>query len=186
MRMLLLSLGLLFGSAAMADDAAWHAEARGVAAALPPRLLQVLNAEITRAGAESAIAVCSEEAPRLARAASQQSGWNVRRVSLRQRNPKAAPDAWEREVLEEFDRRAAAGEAAATLEKAQTLTLDGRTESRYMKALPVGPLCLQCHGADDSLAAPVRERLRERYPADRATGYAPGQIRGAVSLRKPQ
>ena len=39
----------------------------------------------------------------MAKAASEQSGWTIKRVSLRNRNPKAVPDAWERAALEEFD-----------------------------------------------------------------------------------
>lgn len=170
----------------MANDAPWLAEARGIASAMPPKLLQVLTDEITKGGPESAIDVCSQQAPQMARAASQQTGWNIRRVSLRQRNAAAAPDAWERAALEDFDRRAAAGESPSTLEKAETLTLGERKEWRYLKALPTGPLCLQCHGPGDALSAPVRARLHERYPADQATGYAAGQLRGAISLRKAQ
>ena len=43
----------------------------------------------------------------MAAAASQNTGWAIRRVSLKNRNPKAVPDAWEQAVLEDFDRRRA-------------------------------------------------------------------------------
>ena len=78
---------------AIAQDAPWLTDARKVATSVPPRLLQVLNEEIAKGGPESAIVACSEKAPQMAKAASEQSGWMVRRVSLRNRNPKAAPDA---------------------------------------------------------------------------------------------
>ena len=55
---------------------------------------------------------------------------------------------------------------------------------RYMKAIPVQPLCLACHGAPDSIAGEVKERIAEEYPHDRAVGYSPGQIRGAVSIKQ--
>ena len=106
-------------------EAPWVAEARQVSMAVPPKLLLVLQAEIARAGPEGAIEACRVEAPQLARAASQESGWSVRRVSLRNRNPKAAPDAWERAALEDFDRRAAAGEAPGKLEAAAVVNVDG-------------------------------------------------------------
>ena len=95
-------------AATQAAEQAWVAEARGVSTAVPPKLLAVLQAEIAKSGPEGAIAVCQVQAPALARTASQQTGWHVKRVSLRQRNPKAVPDAWERAALEDFDRRAAA------------------------------------------------------------------------------
>jgi hypothetical protein len=108
----------------------------------------------------------------------------VRRVSLRNRNPKAVPDAWERAALEEFDRRAAAGESPATLEKAELVVVDGARTYRYMRALPVQPLCLACHGDPAQMSPAVKERLKALYPEDKAVGYAPGQIRGAMTIKK--
>ena len=159
------------------DNTAWIDDARRVASSVPPKLLAVLTDEISRGGPESAIAVCRDKAPELAKAASEQTGWQVRRVSLRERNPKAVPDAWERAALEDFDRRATAGEQPATLEKAEIVTIDGR---------PVQQQCLQCHGPADQLKPAVKERLAALYPADRGTGYTLGQIRGAMTIRKPQ
>ena len=98
-----------------------------MAGSVPPKLLAMLVDEIAKGGPESAIAVCSEKAPQMAKAASEATGWSIRRVSLRNRNPSAVPDAWERAALEDFDRRAAAGEAPATLEKVELVTR-GRPE----------------------------------------------------------
>ncbi len=171
---------------AWAQDAQppWVADARKVALAVPPKLVSVLQAEIERAGAEGAVAVCKDQAPALARAASEQSGWSVRRVSLRNRNPKAVPDAWERAALEDFDRRAAAKEPPARLERAEQTMENGQAVQRYMRALPTAELCLGCHGAPESLAPAVTARLKALYPDDHATGYRVGDIRGAITLRR--
>ena len=177
---------LLAAPAALAQEVAWMGEARKVATSVPPKLVVVLSDEIARSGPEGAILVCRDKAPQLAKAASEESGWTVRRVSLKNRNPKAAPDAWERAVLEDFDRRAAAGESPATLEKAELVQDDGRSVRRYMRALPTQQLCLQCHGSAEQLKPAVLERLRTLYPDDKATGYAVGQIRGAMTIRQPQ
>ena len=179
----LLAIALLAALPASADDLL--PEARQVASTVPPKLLAVLTAEIARSGPEGAIGVCREQAPQMARAASEQTGWSIRRVSLNNRNPKAVPDAWERAVLEDFDRRAAAGEPPATLEKGEVVTEEGRKSYRYMKALPTMALCLQCHGPQASLSPAVKEKLAALYPQDKATGYAAGQIRGAMTIRKP-
>lgn len=175
----------LAAAAAHAGEDPLLAQARQVASSVPPKLLAVLQEEIARGGPDGAIEVCRDKAPQLARAASEQTGWNIRRVSLRNRNPKAVPDAWERAVLEEFDRRAAAGENPATLEKGEVLTVDGRREYRYMKALPTQPLCTNCHGPQEQLSAAVKAKLAQLYPQDKATGYTPGQIRGAMTIRRP-
>ncbi len=104
----------------------------------------------------------------------------VRRVSLNPRNAsRAVPDTWERGVLEDFDRRRAAGEAPGELVEAETVG----SEYRYMRAQVVEGICLTCHGPSPSAAA--RETLSEYYPDDAATGYELGQVRGAISLRRP-
>ena len=185
-RLPILILSCAAAAPALAAEANWVDEARRVASSVPPKLLAVLTDEIARGGPESAIGVCRDKAPEMAKTATQQTGWQVRRVSLRERNPKSVPDAWERAALEDFDRRAAAGEAPATLEKAELVTVDGRPVQRYMRALPVQQICMQCHGPGEQLSPAVKERLTALYPADRGTGYALGQIRGAMTIRKAQ
>jgi hypothetical protein len=181
---LLLSVALLINLQARAEDAPWLLDARKVASAVPLKLLEVLNAQIAKDGLASAVAVCNEKAPQMAKNASEQTGWTIRRVSLRNRNPKAVPDAWELAALEDFDRRAATGEPATTLEKYAVVEDAGRKEYRYMKALPVQPVCLACHGAADAIAPEVATKIHALYPADKAVGYAVGQIRGAITIRK--
>ena len=121
----------------------------------------------------------------MAKAASEKTGWKIRRVSLKNRNPKAVPDAWEQAALEDFDRRAAAGESPAKLEKAELVTEGDSKSYRYMKALPTQPLCLECHGSSADISPAVKAKLAELYPDDKAVGYSVGQIRGAMTIRKP-
>jgi hypothetical protein len=180
-----LTLALACALPALAAEDAMLAEARSVATAIPPKLLEVLATEIAKGGPESAISVCREKAPAMAKAASEKTGWAIRRVSLKNRNPKAVPDAWERAVLEDFDRRAAAGEKPAELEKGETVMIDGQPVYRYMKALPTQELCVQCHGSADKITPAVQARLKELYPDDKATGFGIGAIRGAITIKKP-
>ena len=170
--------------AASAPPADWVGEARQLATSVPPRLLSVLAAEIEQGGSAHAIGVCQVEAPRMARAASEASGWQIRRVSLGNRNPKAVPDAWERATLQEFDRQQAAGADVSQLERAEVVTENSQQVRRYMRALPVQAICLQCHGQADKLRPGVAARLSELYPQDKGTGYLLGQVRGAMTLRQ--
>ncbi len=176
---------LLSVVSANAQEPAWVGEARKVAGSVPPKLVAVLTEEIGKNGPEGAILVCRDKAPQLAKAASDETGWSVRRVSLRNRNPRAVPDEWERAALEDFDRRAAAGESATTLEKAEIVTEGGKQSYRYMRALPTQSLCLNCHGSPEQLTPAVTEKLKALYPDDKAVGYRPGDIRGAMTIRKP-
>lgn len=169
---------------AWAQDDAMLADARKVAGAVPPKLLDVLNTQIAKGGPASAVAVCNEKAPQLAKAASEQTGWAIRRVSLRNRNPKAVPDDWELAALKDFDQRAAAGESPATLEKYGVVASASGKEYRFIKALPVQAMCLTCHGTADAIPPEVAEKIKATYPADKAVGYSVGDIRGAITIRK--
>ena len=168
-----------------ANDAALIEETRKTALAIPPKLLQMVQEEINKGSHDGAIAACNDKAPKMAAAASQNTGWAIRRVSLKNRNPKAVPDAWELAVLEDFDRRRAAGESPANMEKAEIVTEGDKRTLRYMKALPTQGLCLNCHGTEDKIDAKVKARLSELYPNDKATGYTEGQIRGALTVKRP-
>lgn len=182
-----LAAGALLASCASAPEppAGTLEEARRIAATVPANLLAMLGAEIGKGGAEGAIEACRVKAPEMARAASEQTGWNVRRASLRNRNPKGVPDAWERTALEGFDARVARGENPAALETWQVVDEGGRRVFRYAKALPTQPFCLQCHGDPAAMSEAVRTKLRALYPQDLAVGYSAGQVRGGLFLKKP-
>jgi hypothetical protein len=165
MKKLLAATFALTALSAWADDAALITETKMTALAIPPKLLQMVQDEIDKGSYHGAIAACNDKAPKMAAAASQNTGWAIRRVSLKNRNPKAVPDAWEQAALEDFDRRRAAGENAAMMEKAEIVTEGDKRTLRYIKALPTQKLC--CHDGD-------RWQLAELYPSDKATGYSEG------------
>ena len=183
MRKLIALLLYLCAPIALAEDGAATGELELEAQQLVKRFVGQLKPQLQQAMADGgpahAITVCSEAAPRIADALSQESGWKLGRVSLRQRNAsRAVPDAWEQSVLEEFDRRQASGEPASTLQQ------DDWQPARYrfMQAQETGAICLACHG--DNLAPEVTAALNEYYPQDLARGYQLGQVRGAISLIK--
>jgi hypothetical protein len=176
----LLCLPLLSSlQAADVDQAQLAQEAIGIVkrfgGALKPELVKAIQA----GGPAHAISVCAEKAPAIARDLSLETGWSVKRVSLKPRNAESAtPDAWESSVLEQFDRRQASGESAAKMTHAEVV--DGRF--RFMKAQGVEPVCMNCHAADIEPA--VETAISRQYPADEARGYTLGQVRGAFSLSR--
>jgi len=186
MRKFLLMLACLvpLAAPALADEAALLAEAREIPKTMMPRMLEVLENEIAKNGHANAISVCRDKAPQMAKALSEKTGWAIRRVSMKNRNPAAVPDAWEQSVLDEFEKRLAAGENPAGIDKSGVVTVNGQKTFRYMKALPTGGVCLDCHGPANKLAPGVAERVRELYPEDKATGYQLKQLRGAITIRK--
>jgi hypothetical protein len=134
-------------------------------------------------GPKAAISVCSSIAPAIAFEASQKTGWDVGRTSLKLRNPNNGPDAWEEKVLREFETQRAAGKPVETMEVAAWVERDGKSEFRYMKAIGVQQTCLACHGRD--IVPDVKKALAELYPDDKAIGYALGDIRGAFRIMQP-
>ena len=142
-----------------------------------------LLAALKEGGPVNAVSVCSRKAPEIAGAISEDKGWEVGRTSLRTRNPENVPDGWEQKTLEAFEERRKNGEDLAKMEYSEVVTADGKSVFRYMKAIPVGELCLTCHGKD--LAPGLAAKLRELYPEDRATGFSLGEIRGAFTITQP-
>jgi hypothetical protein len=55
-----------------------------------------------------------------------------------------------------------------------------------MRALPVQQMCLACHGPTDSLSPAVTAKLKTLYPDDLGVGYRVGELRGAITLKRPQ
>ncbi len=174
------------GAAALAwgQQEQYTQDARKVVGQLQSALAGVLLERIKTSGPEAAIGVCKDIAPAKASELSRATGWRVSRVSLKVRNPLLGmPDGWEAARLAEFDQRAAAGENPATLEQSEIVQEGGQRYFRYVKALPVQPLCTNCHG--ENVAAAVKAKLSAEYPHDQATGYREGMVRGAVSIKRP-
>jgi hypothetical protein len=162
-----------------ADTAALHAEASRIAAQFVGQLKPELQAAMKAGGPTHAIAVCAEKAPAIARQLSRETGWSVKRVSLKSRNQDSArPDPWERGHLHAFDQSVV-----------DEIPLDAHSdwvggEFRFIKPQPVEGICLICHGAE--LTPEVTNALSRHYPWDTATGYALGEVRGGISLRWPE
>ena len=96
------------------------------------------------------------------------------RASHKLRNPaNTAPD-WVEPVLEDY--------LAGSAVEPRTVSL-GDGQAGYVEPIRMKGLCLACHGSDIQPA--VRERIAELYPADQATGFAEGDLRGVFWVRFP-
>ncbi|MGD2140786.1 MAG: DUF3365 domain-containing protein [Burkholderiales bacterium] len=167
------------------DQRAMAREARQTSRDLVKQLGAALKQALAQSGPEGAVGVCRDTAPSLAGQLSRQTGWKVSRVSLKPRNPLIGlADPWEQEVLLRFNGAAASGRNTANLEFSEVVSEPEGQYFRYMMALPVKPLCLTCHGSDETIPRSVRARLQQEYPNDQATGYYAGQIRGAVTIKR--
>jgi len=177
-------LASLVVPAALADDLADRAAASRAAST---ELLMALKSEVEKAikagGPMHAVSVCNEKAPQVTRQLSADAGFDVARTSLKYRNPKNAPDTWERGVLEEFEKRKAAGEDLKTMEYYEVVEQDGQKVFRYMKAIPLSGVCVNCHGP--KINRKLSEKIYGLYPEDKARGFIPGDLRGAFTVTQP-
>jgi hypothetical protein len=130
--------------------------------------------------------VCKYTVPEISSALSRRYGARVTRVSLAARNPVlGGADAWEQKVLLQFDERVARGEKADGMEHHELVQEPGGRYLRYMRALPMQPACMHCHGPADQISESIRNQLSHDYPHDKAVGLALGKVRGAVTFKKP-
>jgi hypothetical protein len=164
------------------DGAALTVQAQAAVAAFASALKSELTVAMQAGGPLQAIEVCNSKAPAIAREVSLQRGWQVARVSERNRNPGNAPTEWQAAVLQEFQARLEAGEAVDNLAWHDIGVSNGGREFRYMQAIPTASLCLACHG--ETIALPVAAKLAELYPDDQATGFREGDIRGAFVVTR--
>jgi hypothetical protein len=156
------------------------AEAKRLVGVFVGQMKPLLQRSVAERGPADAIDVCAVEAPQLTESISAQSDWTVSRVSSKPRNgDRARADAWEARVLADFEERLASGEAAPGVNYGEVVN----GEYRYMQAQAVEGVCLLCHGSNIDVA--VRDAIGRHYPNDQATGYELGELRGAISLRKP-
>lgn len=146
---------------------------------LRERLFARLNEAIVQGGPASAIGVCSEEAPRIAKEVGAALGVELGRTSFRVRNPANAPRPWAERIV-----RDSAGKKVSEVEP---VVVDLGDRLGLLRPIGVMPACTRCHGAAEGLDAQVKAEIARLYPRDQATGFGPGDLRGFfwVEVRKP-
>jgi len=112
-----------------------------------------------------------------AMAIGQENGWRVRQVASQFRNPDHAPaDAQETGVIVLFAKHP---EITGLWEPA---TAEQDVGVNYYRRIDVQASCLACHGSKDSRPAFVKDK----YPADRAFNFKPGDLRGMYAVYLPE
>ncbi len=128
-------------------------------------------------GPMKALDFCSQEAYSLTEKVNKKlpKGVTVKRISLKYRNPANKPEADEVAVLKALAKLKSAN---AILPKQIIQKID--TDSyKYYKPLTINKkVCMKCHGNIQNVA--LKHAIEERYPADKATHYKMGDLRGAI------
>ncbi len=158
-------------------------EAQAAISAFAAALKAELTSAMQQGGPLKAIEVCHTNARTVSENVSAEKGLQLSRVSLRNRNPQNAPENWQIPILESFEQRRVAGENPNALDWSEIVEVNGISRFRYVKAIPTGGMCLQCHGT--RISPEVSTALQSLYPEDKATGFSEGDIRGAFVVTQP-
>ena len=103
----------------------------------------------------------------------------IKRASLRPRNPQDAPTDTEGKILEQYQ---------SQLSSSQELqpVVEVLDEQHILYAKPIvmnNPLCLNCHGTvGTQVSDETNALLKSLYPEDNATGHQLGDLRGIWSI----
>lgn len=151
---------------AMADYAG---RSRGL---MGQRLMGTVMEAAEADGFGAAIEVCKSEAEPIAQEIAARQEVKIGRTSTKLRNPENQPPSWAVEGVE-----SSRGEAFYAVSP----------EGEVGAAIPIhlAAPCMNCHGSSQHLAPGVEEALTEHYPADQATGYDKGDLRGWFWVEVP-
>jgi hypothetical protein len=162
---------------AQGPEPAFVQEASQLANTYQANLQAELSAAMTQVGPVGAIGVCQSVAPAIAADLSSKGNLAVSRIARRNRNPdNAVPgelDALYQQLEREPLRDGKPHVVTATIGEREV----------FMRALPMkDEPCSQCHGT--SIAPEVKAAIDANYPDDRATGFAAGDLRGAMLVTR--
>lgn len=181
-----LNLTIACMNTCLADNRQIHEDIAKTSTAFMQQLGRAMKTEMKNNGPVAAIKVCTEISPATAGEISRKTGWKVTRTGTRVRNPALAmPDTWEQRILAQFQARANSGESLKNMTYSEWVNEPNGKYFRFMQAIGVEPVCLTCHGSSSGIPDSVKAVLQERYPHDQATGYKAGDLRGAVSIKRP-
>jgi hypothetical protein len=135
---------------------------------LSGKLMDVMGSS----GPAAAIGVCKEEAPRLAQEVGTEFDVAIGRTSHRLRNSGNAPPDW----AEPFVQQRVGEPRFRPLENG---------ELGALLPIRIQAKCLMCHGSPENLLDEVKQKLAEHYPADQATGFQEGELRGWFWITVP-
>ncbi len=149
-------------------------EFKQIAQEFSSTLQGILLGELKKGGAPGAVSVCSDTALKLTAEIGKKYGVEIRRISLKNRNPKNAP------------RNESETNLLLKMETAENNAAPANTITNKFFAAPikVGAPCLQCHGSEEQINPETLKKINEFYPGDKARNYKAGDFRGAVVIER--
>ena len=149
-----------------------------IVASAGQKLSSTLTIKIQEGGIPGAVEFCNQSALPITSKMSAYHRAEIKRTSLKFRNPQNAPTEEETEVLKHFSEALSQGDS---LRPVVQLEKDG--QPHYYAPILTQKKCLMCHGElNRELSVAVDSIIKSRYPEDLATGYKEGDLRGMWSV----
>lgn len=156
-----------------------HEIGNSIALSTKKTLGKNLKNALQNGGVENAISFCNTAAMPIVDSLSKSLGAEIRRVSLKARNPNDLPNDLEKKLLEAYEYQ---------LKDSLSLTANVQPvdDDQYLFTKPIlidNELCLKCHGSlDNGLTQETKDFIKTKYPLDKATGYNLDELRGMWSI----
>jgi hypothetical protein len=147
-------------------------------------LKTVLIENMKKGGPIAAVHVCSDTAADLTNSYTEKMGVEVKRVSIKNRNPLNIPDEFELKALNTFRTLLADGALKPDTQILEKIKKNENTYVKFVKPILVDAPCLNCHGNETEISGVVKEVLTKKYPKDKAVNYKIGELRGAIAVTK--
>lgn len=161
------------------DEAAVIAASLPIAQGFQAELQAQLQAAIAAGGPKDGVSVCQQAAPAIAQAQSEASGAEVTRIAAKHRNPAGGvPE----ELAQAYADLAAAPLVDGKPNRQIIRTGEGAgAKVHFLSAIPMQEQpCSVCHGTN--IDTGLKAHIDSLYPGDLATGFAPGDLRGALLI----
>lgn len=166
------------GELTSSEERKFMEKGKAITAATFAELSGKLSAAIEEKGISGAVEYCNLAAMPLVDSLSDANNANIRRTSLRTRNPVNTPNNWERGILADFETKMQKDEEPKPVVK----LIDDQTVA-FAAPIKTLPLCLKCHGGiGTDIVTSDYLTIKKLYPEDEAFGFAEGQLRGMWSI----
>ena len=135
---------------------------------LSGRLMEAMGGQ----GPAAAISVCQQEAPQIADEVSTEHNLRIGRTGVRLRNQNNEPPVWAKSLTDN------------ETDTPQFVVLDNE-DAAALLPIKLQAHCSMCHGPKEQIAPVIQDQLAKLYPADEATGFNEGDLRGWFWIEMP-
>lgn len=141
-------------------------------------LLRQLSERLDEGGPAGAFEACHINAADLTRRLARYEGIAAGFTSDRLRNPTNKPKGWAAGLV--------AANAGRRAHDVEGFAVDLGNRIGVLRPMAEHERCASCHGPVERVTPAVQRLIAERYPADRAVGFAEGEIRGWFWVEMPK